>query len=66
MEEKKKRDFSPPGWLVRIHEVKLDEVRAQKLQDMRMHLCQTLGQDNEECSANALWIKALDLLLNGE
>jgi hypothetical protein len=60
----KKKDYSVPGWVVSwFDNVKLDPERAQKFNDMRVRLCASLGQDNEACDPNKLWVKALDLLL---
>ena len=63
----KKADYSPPDWIVSwFDNVRLDPERAKKLNDMRLRLCQALGQDNKACHHNALWMKALDLLLINE
>lgn len=65
--ESKKEDYTPPGWIVTwFDKVKLDSERAQKFNDFRFRLCRELGQDNEICNVNALWMKALDLLLANE
>jgi len=70
MEKEKKVNYSPPGWLVSIHEVKLDQERAQKLNDLRVRLCdatETINHINFPfISCNELWLKALDLLLSSE
>jgi len=62
--EKKEKDYNPPGYLVTwFDQIKLDLERAQKFNDLRVRLCETLGKDNETCKVNNLWIQALDLLL---
>jgi hypothetical protein len=63
----KKIDYTPPGWIVTWFDfVRLDMERAQKFNDLRFRLCAALGQDNEICFHNNLWMKALDLLLAHE
>jgi hypothetical protein len=64
--------YSPPGWLVtHFDKVKLDEERAQKLEGMRQRLCDATDSPDDHTnfpfiSSNALWMKALDLLLERE
>ena len=61
------KDYRPPGWITTwFDQVRLYPERAQKLFDLRIKLCNTLGKGNEACNVNNLWIKALDLLLASE
>ena len=63
----KKPNYQPPGWLVTWWDnVRLDQDRAQKLNDFRFRLCEALGDDNELCNPINLWRIALDLLLANE
>lgn len=63
---------SPPGWLVTwFNNVRLDNERAQKFNDMRQRLCDATNSPDDHTnfpfiSSNALWMKALDLLLECE
>lgn len=67
MEEKKKKNFRPPGWLItRLPELVIDGERAQKLEALREKMCDTWGEDNEVASLTALQLKAIDLLLMWE
>lgn len=62
-----KINYSPPGWLVTwFDQVKLDHDRAVAFEAFRKRICEHLGEDNEACKLNNLWIKALDLLLANE
>ena len=62
-----KKDFNPPAWLVVIFpEIKLDEERAKRFHNRRVRLCAHLGKEKEECHYNALFNKAIDLLLENE
>lgn len=68
----RKPDYSPPGWLVTwFNNVKLDTQRAQKFNDLRRRLCDAADSPGDHTkfpfiSSNALWMKALDLLLECE
>jgi hypothetical protein len=68
----KKPDYSPPGWLVnQFDNIKLDEERAHKFNDMRQRLCAETKSPGDHTNfpflhPNALWIRALDLLLECE
>jgi len=73
MERKLKPIYSPPAYLVVWFDrsVKLDEERAQKLHDMRQRLCEATDSPDDHTdfpflSPNALWMKALDVLLERE
>lgn len=63
-----KKNYNPPGWVITHFDksVKLDPERAQKFNDFRIRLCQYLGQDNETCNIDNLWLKAVDLLMENE
>lgn len=68
----KKPDYSPPGWLIiQFDSIKLDNERAHKLESMRQRLCAATESPGDHTKfpflhLNALWIKALDLLLERE
>lgn len=63
----KKPSFYPEGWLVTwFSNFKIDQERAQKFRDMRLRLCDELGNTNEACRLNNLLTAAMDLLLENE
>ena len=72
--KKKKKNYSPPGWLVVWWDnVRLDQERAVKFQNFRQRLCDQVDLTDPEdhidypfLQQNALWIRALDLLLEQE
>lgn len=67
----KKTNYAPPGWLVTwFDQVKLDEERAHKFQEFRQRLCDATETNDHInfpfLNHNALWMRALDLLLEQE
>lgn len=67
MEEKTKKNYRPPGWLItRLPELVIDSERAQRLEALREKMCDVWGEDNQVASLAALQLKALDLLLSWE
>lgn len=68
----RKSVYSPPGWLVTwFDNIKLDKDRAQKFDGLRQRLCDAADSPSDHTnfpfiSPNALWMRALDLLLERE
>lgn len=71
LEKLEKKNYSPPGWYVSwFDQVRLDPERAKKFHDMRKRLCDRADpEDHSQYPSlyhNALWMRALDLLLEQE
>jgi hypothetical protein len=60
-----KKNFSPPVWLVICFpNVMIDSDRAKRLWDLRIHLLEKYGPEDERVNVKNLWLLALDLMLN--